>query len=382
MERMPVRPHDVVLMLTSFDIGGTERQMVELVKRLDPTRFRPHVACFHARGPLLAELPEDVAVREFPVRGFARPAAIGQLVAFAGWCRRIGAELVHTCDLYANIFGLPAAAFAGVPVRIANRREILTGDKSPAQLRAQQLSYRAAHAVVANSAAARAQLERERVPADRLRLIPNGLDPARFTPQPPRDAIRRVITVANLRPEKGHDTLLAAAPRILERHPDATFTFVGDGPRRDALETLTRALGLSGRVHFLGERRDVAPCLAEADLFVLPSRSEAFPNAVIEAMAAGLPVVATDVGGIPEVVRRHETGVLVGPDDADGLADAVIGLMDRPEHAADLGRAARAAVERHYTLDRMVEAFENLYLTEIASHVWDRGNRRQPRTAH
>ena len=73
---MPVRPHDIVLMLTSFDVGGTERQMVELVKRLDPTRFRPHVACFHARGPLLAELPDDVPVREFPVRGFARPGSI------------------------------------------------------------------------------------------------------------------------------------------------------------------------------------------------------------------------------------------------------------------------------------------------------------------
>jgi glycosyltransferase involved in cell wall biosynthesis len=379
---MPVRPHDVVLMLTSFDVGGTERQMVELVKRLDPARFRPHVACFHARGPLLAELPEDVPVREFPVRGFARPGAVGQLVAFAGWCRHIGAELVHTCDLYANIFGLPAAAFAGVPVRIANRREILTGDKSPAQLRAQQWSYRAAHAVVANSAAARDQLERERVPVDRLRVIPNGLDPARFPAHPSRDAIRRVVTVANLRPEKGHDTLLAAAPRILQRYPDASFTFVGDGSRRDALELLTRALGLAGRVHFLGERRDVAPILADADLFVLPSRSEAFPNAVIEAMAAGLPVVATDVGGIPEVVRHHETGVLVQPGDADGLAEAVVALMDQPQRAAGLGRAARDSVARHYTLDRMVEAFEHLYLTEIASHVWDRGNRRLPRTAH
>jgi L-malate glycosyltransferase len=379
---MPVRPHDVVFMLNSFDVGGTERQMVELVKRLDPTRFRAHVGCFHARGPLLAELPTDVPVREFPVHGFGRPGAIGQFFAFASWCRHIGAELVHTCDLYANIFGLPAAALAGVPVRVANRREILTGDKTPTQLRAQQLAYRAAHAVVANSAAARDQLEREHVPASRLRLIPNGLDPARFTPAAPRDALRHIVTVANLRAEKGHDVLLAAAPRILAQHPDATFTFAGEGSRRDALETLTRALGLADRVHFLGECRDVAPVLAEADLFVLPSQSEAFPNAVIEAMAAGLPVVATDVGGIPEVVRSDETGVLVPPGDAEALADAVISLMDRPAHAAALGRAARSTVERYYTFDRMVGAFEHLYLTEIESHVWDRGNRRQPRVAH
>jgi glycosyltransferase involved in cell wall biosynthesis len=121
--------------------------------------------------------------------------------------------------------------------------------------------------------------------------------------------------------------------------------------------------------------------LADADLFVLPSRSEAFPNAVIEAMAAGLPVIATDVGGIPEIIRTGENGLLVPPGDPEALAHAIVGLMDQPGLAADLGRAARIDVERYYTLDRMVAAFEHLYLTEIESHVWDRGNRRQSRTA-
>jgi glycosyltransferase involved in cell wall biosynthesis len=187
--------------------------------------------------------------------------------------------------------------------------------------------------------------------------------------------------VANLRAEKGHDTLLAAVPRILARHPGASVTLVGDGPRREALETLARALGVSAAVHFLGECRDVAPVLAGHDLFVLPSRSEAFPNALIEAMATALPVVATSVGGIPEVVRSGENGLLVPPDDPPALADAIVALMDDPARAAALGRAARADVERHYTIDRMVEQFEQLYLAEIETHVWNRGNRRQPRVA-
>jgi glycosyltransferase involved in cell wall biosynthesis len=376
------RPLDVVLLLTSFDVGGTERQMVELVRRLDPMRFRPHLACFHKRGRLLGDIPDRIAIREFPVRGFARPGAVAQLAAFALWCRSIRPELVHTCDLYANIFGLPGAALAGVPVRIANRREILTGDKTKAQLAAQRWGYRFAQCVVANSSAARDQLLVEGVDADRVGLIPNGLDPARFRPTAPsRTAIRRIVMVANLRAEKGHDTLLAAAPRILERYPDATITFAGDGPRRDALETLTRALHLTESVRFLGECRDVAPLLAESDLFVLPSRSEAFPNALLEAMASALPVVATRVGGIPEVVRDGVTGQLVPPDDAGALADAVLALMDDPSRAADLGLAAREEVERHYTIDRMVERFERLYLAEIETHVWNRGNRRQPRVA-
>ena len=114
---------------------------------------------------------------------------------------------------------------------------------------------------------------------------------------------------------------------------------------------------------------------------MLPSRSEAFPNALIEAMATALPVVATDVGGIPEVVRPGVNGQLVRPDDIGALADAVLALMDDPAAAAALGRAARADVERHYTIDRMVERFEQLYLAEIETHVWNRGNRRHSRVA-
>ena len=373
-------PVDVVLLLASFAIGGTERQMVELARRLEPSRFRVHLACFHRQGPLLDEVPPWIPIREFPVRGFVNVAAVGRLIKFVSWCRSIDPTIVHTCDLDANIFGLPGAALAGVPVRIANRREILTGDKSPANLRAQRLAYRAAHAVVANSSAAGDQLAREGVPSDKLRLIANGLDIRRFVPVTPRPDIRRIVMVANLRPEKGQDTLLAAAPRILARYPDASFTFVGDGPRREALELLTRALGISERVRFIGESRDVAPILAGHDLFVLPSRSEAFPNALIEAMATALPVVATDVGGIPEVVRPG-SGLLVRPNDERVLADAVLALMDDPAAAAALGRAARADVERHYTIDRMVERFEQLYLAKIETHVWNRGNRRNSRAA-
>src|SRR5205085_12319852 len=118
---------------------------------------------------------------------------------------------------------------------------------------------------------------------------------------------------------------------------------------------------------------DVAPRLSRHDLFVLPSRSEAFPNALIEAMASGLPVVATDVGGIPEVVRPGINGQLVPPDDVGALADAVLALMDDPAGAAALGQAARAEVERHYTIDRMVERFEQLYLAESVTLVRHRG---------
>lgn len=361
-------PHPVVVVLTSFDIGGTERQMVELVRRLDARHFRVHVACFHKRGSLLSKMPSDIAIEVFPLRGFGRPAAARELFRFARWCRRIGARLVHTCDLYANVFGLAGAAAARVPVRIGSRREVVTGDKSRAQLTAQALAYRTAHTIVANSRAAREQLTKEGIAPTRIELIPNGIDFTSFAPPRDRHIIRKIVMVANLRAEKGHDVLIDAAPAILAREPEAEFFIGGDGPLRDALVRRAEAKGVADRFHFLGQCNDVPALLATSDLFVLPSRSEAFPNAVIEAMAAGLPVVATNVGGIPELITPGTTGLLVPPGDAVALATSVLDLMDRPGFASSLGQAARARIEQEFSFDRMVASFESLYESRIERH--------------
>lgn len=352
-------------MLTSFDIGGTERQTVELVRRLDRDRFRVHVACFHRRGALLEDVPAQVAIESFPVDGFRSPGAVRQLLRFATWCRGVGACLVHTCDLYANMFGLTGARMAGITTRIGSRRDVITGDKTRLQLAGQRQAYRLAHAIVANSAAAAAQLAKEGVPASKVRLIPNGVDTERFGQARPTRAPRRIVMVANLRPEKGHDVLLEAAPHILAVHPDAEFVLAGDGPRRAALESQARACGVDRHVRFLGECRNVPEVLASGDVFVLPSRTEAMPNAVIEAMAAGLPVVASAVGGIPELISPDRTGLLVPPGNPVALAESVNQLMNDPGRAASLGRAARAFITREFGFGRMVSRFEELYLSAI-----------------
>jgi glycosyltransferase involved in cell wall biosynthesis len=360
-----VRPYPVVVMVTSFDIGGTERQTVELVRRLDRDRFRVHLACFHRRGALLADVPATLPVEAFPLEGFHTRAGVLQLMRFARWCRRIGARLVHTCDLYANTFGLPGARLAGVPARIGSRREILTGDKTRLQLAGQRVAYRLAHAVVANSAAAAEQLLREGVPDRKVHLIPNGVDASRFAGSFTARPLRRVAMVANLRAEKGHDVLIDAAPQILEAHPDAEFVLAGEGPHRDALMERARRRGVADRIQFLGQCRDVPAVLAGADLFVLPSRSEALPNAVIEAMAAGLPVVASNVGGIPELITDGVSGVLVSPGDPRALAGAVIGVMEEPGRAVQMGREARDFVTRELGFGRLVARIEALYLSAI-----------------
>jgi L-malate glycosyltransferase len=351
--------------MTSFAPGGTERQMTELIRRLDPERFTVHVACFHREGAWVSRIAERAAsIVEFPIEGFARPATAKQFLAFARWCRRERIAVVQTCDLYANIFGLPGAALGGVPVRIGSRRE-LNPDKTAWQIRLQRLAYRFATKVVANSPAARQILESEGVSPASIAVIPNGLDLAAYLDRPPRTEIRTVLTVANLRREKDHETLIDAASVLARTQPELTFQFAGDGPERPRLEERARAREVASHIEFLGHREDVPDLLAAADAFVLPSRSEAFPNGVIEAMAAGLPVVASAVGGMVNLIESGRTGLLVPPGDPEALLLALTSLIEKPAWAADLGRAARQEVQHHYSFDRMLASFEELYTSGL-----------------
>jgi L-malate glycosyltransferase len=354
----------VAVFLTSFHPGGTERQMTELVHRLDRSRFDVHIACFHREGSWLSRIESCAMVTEFPIQAFARPQTLAQAAAFARWCRARRIAVLQTCDLYANTFALPAAALAGVPVRIGSRRE-LNPDKSPSQIALQRHAYRCAHAVVANSEAAAQQLRDEGVSPNQIHVIPNGIEIVRYDGRRGVRPITTIVTVANLRSEKAHEVLLHAAARLASRHPHLRYLIVGDGPRRTELMTLASALDLDAQVTFMGHREDVPALLAQADLFVLPSRSEAFPNSAMEAMAAGLPVVASRVGGLIDLIEDGRTGILVSPAEPAEFAAAIERLVLNPEHAFALGNAARHELGRHYSFERMVGAFEHLYFTQL-----------------
>ena len=381
----------VAVFLTRFEPGGTERQMIELVRLLDPSRFTVHVACFDKRGAWLPRVAECAAsIVEFPIRGFSHPGTMPALLRFARWCRRERIEVLQTCDFYANIFGLPGAALAGVPVRIGSRRD-LNPDKSPAQIRLQRQAYRCATTVVANCAAARGILLAEGLAPASIAVIPNGVDRARHEsagllsgaakqgglPSEAAKQRRRVITVANLRPEKDHETLIAAADLLSADFPDVEFQIVGDGPRRTELEALVRSRRLDDRVSFLGHREDVGRLLSEASVFALPSRSEAFPNGAIEAMAAGLPVVASAVGGLLDLIEHGRTGVLIEPGNPTALADALRRLLTNQTAAARIGEHARAHVQQRYSFERMVKSFEDLYLAGLPARSLSAARRAQ-----
>ncbi|HEX5473905.1 MAG TPA: glycosyltransferase [Vicinamibacterales bacterium] len=353
----------IAVWLSSFDAGGTERQMVRLIRGLDPAVFEVHAACFRAEGPWLAEAAACAAsIAEFPIHGFRSRESWRQVVAFARWCRAREITAVVTSDFYTNVLGLAGAALARVPIRLAGRREINT-DKTIAKLILQRAAYALAHRVVANADAGAARLRREGVRRSRIRVVPNEIEvpdgPAR-SPRP----IARVLTVANLRAEKGHDVLIDAVARV--SRATVAFDLAGDGPCRSALEARARARGVADRVRFLGHRDDVPQLLAQADAFVLPSRTEAFPNGLVEAMAAGLPVIASGVGGISELVEDGVTGLLVPPGDPGALAAAVDRLAADPQAAWAMGAAARRLVVERYAAPRMVSGFADILRAELA----------------
>ena len=202
----------------------------------------------------------------------------------------------------------------------------------------------------------------------KITLIRNGVDTRRFAPQAgATDTDRRrrekttVVTVARLSPEKGIDVLLEAWRRISVEMPQTRLVVVGDGPERDALKRLAERASLNGAVRFVGEVTDVRPYLTTSDLFILPSRSEGLPNALLQAMAVELPCIASRVGGIPEVIEDRMSGRLVEAGNPDALATAVLSVLRDPESARRYGRAARETVEARFALDPMVERYLTLY---------------------
>jgi len=351
--------------MTSFDPGGTERQMTELLRRLDPSRWEVHLACFEAKGPWFERAAEHAAsVAEFPVRSFMRPDILRHMWNFAAWCRSRRIAVVQATEIYSNIFALPAAAAAGVPVRIGSRRGI-NPDRKRGLVELQRFAYACATRIVANSQASADQLRLERVPDDRISVVPNGLDVARFAARDGRTPLRTVTAVGNLRWLKGHDVLVDAAVEILERFPDARFDIVGEGPEREALVARAAQHGVAHAFTFAGHCADVPAKLAASDIFVHPSRSESFPNAILEAMAAGLPIVASGVGGVVELLDDGRTGWLVPPGEDEALASRVMHLMAHPEEGASAGAAARAEALARYSFERMVAGFDEIYLTEL-----------------
>ncbi|OZM79404.1 glycosyltransferase [Pseudonocardia sp. MH-G8] len=353
--------------------GGAERHVVTLAPALDPARFTVSVVCIGDEGALFTTLTRQ------GVPGRALHSRYRRLRALLGLIRimrRERPDVVITRGYNADTLGRIAAALTRVPrsvVWVHNSSDITP--RSPVR----RVVYRLLDAVTsAYYGVAEVQrgylVDQLGFPESKIEVIENGVDPARFRPPPPGERARvarelgisptgpTIGILAVLRPEKDHSTALHAMRTVLDEIPDARLVLIGDGPARGALEQLAEELGIARSVVFAGARSDVAPLLAVVDVVLLSSYTECFPLAVLEAMACGLPVVGTDVGGVPEMIDDGTTGRLVPPRDPRAMAEALIKLLRDPEPAAEMGRAARRRVEERFTLERSVRVAESTLL--------------------
>jgi L-malate glycosyltransferase len=365
----------VLHVVDCLNVGGTERQLFELLRRLDRTRFRPLVACFKQGGELLPKLRDIGLVPiEFPLRGsLLQPNTAWQIARMAYLIRRENVRVVHAHDFYSNVIAVAAAGMAGV-ASIVSRRDLAHWLGST-QRQALRVACKMADVVIANATAVAEQTARDfGVSDDKLVVVPNGIDVDTFdlnafrTPDPLLPACPvetpRITMVGSMHlPDKGHADLLEAASILKHRGVNAQWLMVSDGALRPSLEEQTHALGLDGAVHFLGRRDDVASVLVRSDIVAHPSWSEGFPNAVLEAMCAARPVVATRVGGIPEVMVDGETGLVIEPRMPEMLASALQRILDNPLAGHVMGLRGRQRVEAVYSLDKMCRTVERIYET-------------------
>ena len=389
--RSTAEPMSVLHVVDCLNVGGTERQLFELLRRLDRSRFRPLVACFKSGGELSPKLKEmGLEPIQFPLRGsLAQANTAYQITRMALLCKRENIRIIHAHDFYSNLIGVAAASLAGVR-SIASRRD-LAHWLGGTQRKALRLACRVADAVIANAEAVAVQTARDfGVAAERLHVVPNGIDVRHFDVQafktpdpllPPGEVnLPRVCMVGSMHlPDKGHADLLEAAALVKQRGLRAQYILVSDGALRSSLEDKARALGLDGDVFFLGRRDDVPSVLVRADVVAHPSWSEGFPNAVLEAMCAARPVVATRVGGIPEVMTDGVHGLLIEPQRPSELADALERLLADPLGAHVMGLRGRQHVESLFSLDRMCRTVEGLYDSLVPSAVSRQPSAAQPR---
>jgi glycosyltransferase involved in cell wall biosynthesis len=318
----------------------------------------PFICCYDARGDIEADRAEGLGI---PVEVILREPGIdlGYIRKLRRWLRSVRADVVHTHNSTALFYGALAGVAAGTPVRIATEHDgVFPRSRRAAVSNRWLVASALTHTVAVSEAVKTLWVESDGIDAERVQVIPNGVPDTRLD-RTAHDGFT-IGTVGRLSTEKGADVLLRAFAELAKTRTDLRLILVGDGPARPEVEGEIAALGLRDRVELLGTRSDVPELLAGFDLFVLPSRREGLPLAILEAMAAGLPIVASKVGGIPEAISHGDQGLLVPPEDVGALAGAIDRLILEPDRRTALGRSARRRFEEHYELSKMVDRYEAL----------------------
>ena len=368
--REPIR---LLKFLAFLAIGGSERQVFNIRAGLDPSRFDLHLGCFGCLNEQIAVDLSGTPLEVYKIKNLYGLRAIKECLRLASYLKQNRIDIVHAYNFYANVFALPAARLVRVPVVLASIRD--TGENLTARQRAvNKIFCRMADRVIVNAEAIKRTLVAEGYRPERITVIPNGIvcpplasDQGHLLHREFGLSTNDVLigVVSRIARGKGLQYLLEAAPEVIARIPQTKFLIIGDNSfnpdYREELKRQTITLGLQDRVIFTGFRLDVPNILSSLALSVLPSLNEGLSNSLLESMAAGVPVVATNVGGNPEVVVNGVTGLLVPPRNPAALAEAICRVLRTPGMRNKLGQAGRRRVLEHFSNERMIRNVERLY---------------------
>jgi glycosyltransferase involved in cell wall biosynthesis len=359
-------PTRIAFCITDLDPGGAERALVQIVTRLDRRRWEPHVFCLDAGGVLAADL--RAAGIEVVCLGARRRRDF--LVVWPLY-RRLAAlrpAILQTFLFHANIVGRLAGTAARVPVIVSGIR--VAEKRSRARLWADRVTDRLVtrHVCVSRDVAD-FSINRGGLPHAKIRVIPNGVDFEHYANAAPADLTqfrvppgsRVLLFVGRLDPQKGPLQLLEAAAELFADHSDLHLVMVGDGPLATEVRAWTVVRNLESRIHFAGRQENIAGLMRAADVFVLPSQWEGLPNVVLEAMAAGTPVVATAVEGVRELLEDGRTGIVVPVEGEPRLAEAIRGALQKLETLKAAALHAQQIVSERFTWQLVAREYERLY---------------------
>jgi glycosyltransferase involved in cell wall biosynthesis len=360
---MPSRVHTrrlrVAHVSLGLDIGGQERLLVEFARLADRSRFELTFVSLSGRGALAP------AIEAFgwPILALDEPPGLrpGMVLRLACLFRREGFDVIHTHDDKPLLYGAPAVKLARAHRFVHTHHHGLVPQITPRLRKLEAWLGRWTDAFVCVSQDGARAMEATGLPAEHIITLWNGIDLEEYPYQGPHPG-GPAVTVARLSPEKDIATLLRAVALVAPTTPGFRLEIAGAGPLRAELVRLTSELGLADRVRFLGAVDDVPALLATASVFVLPSQTEGISLTILEAMARGLPVLATNVGGNPEVVLNGTTGLLVPAGDPAALAQGLVRLWSNRDDAQLMGRAGRRRAETYFDVRTMIARYERLYI--------------------
>lgn len=364
----------IVYVITSTGVGGAEKILYHTATGMDCNRYEISVCSLKKKGVIAEELAKrgievhclHMANKEGFIGWFSSAMALFKLLPYL---RSLRPEIVHSFLFRANILARIAGFLAGVPIVISSIR-VMGGEKRYYHYLERITSFMVNHYLTVSESVKKYVIQNSKIPVKKISVIYNGMDIKRDhylqehevkKPFAIEDGDRILVTVGRLHKQKGHCFLFQAVSKIQKEISSVKLIVVGEGEEGNNLKNLAESLDLTDNIIFAGLRDDVEKILPMAEIFVLPSLWEGMPNVLLEAMNAGNPVIATKVGGIPELVLHGKTGILVPPNDSNALAKAIVNLLHHKLQAKKMGEAGRTRVEEHFTISKTVVETESIY---------------------